>query len=361
MELGRVSPLGALGANYNESLVWINHDELHRAGTKWIRGFVDMRQMGDAPPHQDRNVKALLGAQRAGFNVILSLKWNYSKRDFPSRDGSDRATELKRLHCLLPVVMGKVDILVIGNEPFLECKQWGGDEQLNEFYETVADAVLEFRRSRGAEAAVSTRIFMGAFNRLDLPGRRTPAVERMLAFIAMRREIEGVDLHLHVPTIEGHKAMLDYALARIRSDQTFLATEFSLIWHWKRHMTDVASSHYLEKYGLPAGTTVLDVFGEMIKSPIPRAQWEEFLSHEPWYMARRNFMANAMRLYRSTGRLEIATYGFCPMRMRKQPLLTTESPWFLNSLLAPPTVQRIPDGSVQENFPWAAEFRRLQT
>ena len=360
MVLKPVSLLGALGVNYNESLVWINHDELRRAGTKWVRGFVDMHQMHNGPANQDPNVKALLGAAEAGFNIILSLKWNYSQRDFPARDSPGRAAELARLHHLLPAVMGKVDILVIGNEPLIEHKQGCGDERLNDFYETLADAVIQFRRSCGAGAA-STRLFMGALNRLDLPVWRTPAAERMLAFIASRPELEGVDLHLHIPIIEGHRAMLDWALPRIRPDQTFLATEFSLIWHWKRHMGDVVSSHYRDTYGLPPGTTVLDVLGAAIKDPVPYAQWEEFLTHEPWYMARRNFLANAMWVYRSTGRLEVATYSFCPMRMRKHPLQTTEVPWFLNGLLAPPTVRRNPDGSVQENFPWAAEFRKLQT
>lgn len=359
MVLKRVSPPGALGANYNESLVWVNHDELRRMGAKWVRGFVDMHRLHNGSPDQDPNVKALLGASRAGFNVILSLKWNYSQLEFPARDSPGRAAELARLRHLLPFVLGKVDILIIGNEPFIESRKTGGDEHLNDFYETIADAVIDCHRSRGAEAA-PTRLFMGALNRLDLPVWRTPAAERMLAFIASRPELEGIDLHLHIPFIEGHRAALDWALPRIRPDQTFLATEFSLIWHWKNHMGDVASSHYREKYGLPPDTTVLDVIGRAIADPMPYAQWEEFLSHEPWYMARRHFLANAMRIYRSTGRLEVATYGFCPMRMRKQPLRATEPPWLLNGLLAPPTVRRDPDGSVHDNFPWADEFRRLQ-
>ena len=359
--MNKVSELenGPLGANYNESLTWLHHDELHRVGAKWIRGFVDMHQMDNIPPDHDHpNVNALLDARKAGFKIILSLKWNYLDLDFPGFGGSDGgAAELKRLRHLLPMVMGKVDILVIGNEPFIECKG-NGDDRLNDFYETLADEVIEFRNSRGA---TSTRLFMGALNRLDLPANRTQAANRMLSFIASRPDLEGVDLHLHIPTIEGHKAMLNYAMSRIRPDQNFLVTEFSLVWHWRQHFNDVASSYYLNRHGLPADTTVLDVINAAIKHPMPFPQWEEFLTHEPWYMSRRNFMSNAMRLYRSTGRLVVATYGFCPMRERKQPFLKTGTPWLLNSVLAPPMVQLKPDGSKHENFPWAEEFRRLQT
>jgi hypothetical protein len=349
---------GPLGANYNENLTWLHYDELHRVGAKWIRGFVDMHQMDNIPPDHDHpNVDALLNAGKAGFKIILSLKWNYLDRDFPSFDSAEGAAELKRLRRLLPMIMGKVDILVIGNEPFIECKGVG-DERLNVFYETLADEIIEFRNSRGA---ISTRLFMGALNRLDLPANRTQALNRMLSFIALRPDLEGVDLHLHIATIEGHKVMLDYALQRIRPNQTFVATEFSLIWHWRQHFNDVASAYYRNKHGLPAGTTVLDVVNAGIKQPMPYPQWEEFLIQEPWYISRRNFMTNAMKLYRSTGRLTVATYGFCPMRERKQPFPKTGTPWLLNSVLAPPMVQSKPDGSKYENFPWANEFRSLQT
>lgn len=351
-------PNGPLGANYNEGLHWLHYDELHRVGAKWVRGFVDMHQIDNIPPdHERSNVTALLNAGKAGFKIILSLKWNYLDLDFPNFRSDGGAAELKRLRQLLPVVMGKVDILVVGNEPFIECKG-DGDEKLNDFYETLADEVIEFRKSRGA---TSTRLFMGSLNRLDLPVKRTKAVNRMLSFIASRPDLEGVDLHLHIPTMEGHKAMLDYALSRIRPDQTFLATEFSLVWHWRQHFNDVVSSHYLHKHGLPAGTTVLDVINAAIKHPMPYPQWEEFLTHEPWYNSRLNFMSNAMKLYRATGRLTVATYGFCPMRERKQPFPKTGTPWLLNSILAPPMVQLKQDGSRHDNFPWAEEFRRLQT
>jgi hypothetical protein len=104
----------------------------------------------------------------------------------------------------------------------------------------------------------------------------------------------------------------------------------------------------------------MDIINAAIKNPMPYHQWEEFLTHEPWYFSRRNFMSNAMKLYRSTGRLVVATYGFCPMRERKQPFPKTGTPWILNSVLAPPMVQLNPDGSRHDNFPWAEEFRRLQ-
>lgn len=350
---------GALGANYNEQLTWIDHGELQRVGAQWIRGFIDMHQFDNVHPDQDRNLKVLLQARDAGFKIILSLKWAYAESDFPTTGSAELADELQRLGRLLPVVMGHVDILVIGNEPFIEVKPNQAGEPLNVFYEKMADAVIGFRNTH-REMPSPTRLYMGALNRLDLPVKRTPAVERMLRFIASRRELDGVDLHLHLPTLTAHKAMLDYALPRIRSDQAFLATEFSMIWHWKKHTTDTVSGHFCSKYGCPSGTKAHQVISSAMQNPMPYAQWEEFLRHEPWYIQFQHFIRDAMTLYRATGRLDVATYSFCPMRQRKRPLLATDTPWMLSGVYAPSTVQVQPDGSRYENFPWAEEFRRVQ-
>lgn len=353
------STRGVLGANYNEKLIWIDHAELQHVGAQWIRGFIDMHQFDSLHPDHDPNIKALLGAIDAGFKTILSLKWDYAERDFPNVDSSDFSAELQALDRLLPIVMGKVDMLVIGNEPFIEVKPDQAGERLNVFYEAMADAVIRFRHSH-RDFASSTALYMGALNRLDLPVKRTPAVERMLRFIASKRELAGVDLHLHVPTLAGHKAMLDYALPRIRPDQTFIATEFSMIWHWKKHMNDAVSTHFCTQHGFPPGTKTHQVISSAIQRPMPYAQWEEFLKHEPWYMEYQHFISDAMNLYRATGRLDVALYSFCPMRHRKRPLQAGDTPWMLNGVYAPSTVQLKPDGSRHENFPWAEEFRRVQ-
>ncbi|KAJ5946801.1 hypothetical protein N7454_003640 [Penicillium verhagenii] len=350
--------LGALGANFNEKLTWINHGELDHVNAHWIRGFIDMHQIDTLNAAQDPNLQALFKAIDAGYKTILSFKWNYTNLDFPNVNSAAIATELERLNRVLPVVMDKVDILVIGNEPFIEVQQGHADTRLNIFYETLADTVIRFRNTHSGN---STRLYMGALNRLYLPAKRTPAVERMLRFISSRPELEGVDLHPHMPTLEGHKVMLEYVLSRIRPDQRFLATEFSLVWHWKKHLSDRVSGAFCARYGFPAGIKVHEVISAAMQNPWPYVQWEEFLMQEPWYMQCRSFITDAMSLYRATERLEVATYSFCPMRLRKLPLPANGDPWMLNGVYAPSTVQVRPDGSRSENFPWAEEFRRAQT
>jgi hypothetical protein len=355
-----VSAQSALGANYNESLTTIDRGELQGVHARWLRGFVDMHLMNGENPEQDPNVLAILKARRDGFKTILSLKWNYHKVDFPRPGSPELGTELGRLDRLLRATMGKVDILVIGNEPFIEAKPGQADERLNLFYETLANAVIDYRRAHG-DTASSTRLYMGALNRLDLPAKRTPAVDRMLRFIASKPELDGVDLHPHLPTLEANRSMLDYALKRIRPDQHFLATEFSLVWYWKSHIHDTASADFTQKYGFAPDTKVYQVIASAAKTPMPFEQWKYFLEHEPWYMAQQHFISDAMALYRGTGRLAVATYGIRQAWKAQRPFLATTDPWILNSVYASATVQHNPDGSAHENFPWADEFRKMQT
>ncbi|KAJ5975142.1 hypothetical protein N7481_008849 [Penicillium waksmanii] len=349
---------GALGANYNEKLIWIKHDELRRVNAKWIRGFIDMHQIDSHHQDQDPNMKALFRAIDAGFNAILSLKWNYTSLDFPASGSSELAAELNVLDRLLPLVLGKVDILVIGNEPFIEAKLDQKNEHLNVFYETMARAVIEFRQKH--DDTMKTRLYMGALNRLDLPSKHTSEIERFLHFIAVTPELDGVDIHPHMMTFDGHRSMLEYCLARIRPEQTFLATEFTMVWHWKAHMNDTVSSEFCAKYGLSPSTKNHEIISVAMQNPWPLEQWKEYLFNEPWYMQYQNFITDAMRLYRSTGRLAVATYSLCPMRMRKLPLKHDDTPWMLNGVYAPSTVRLREDGSRCENFPWAEEFRRAQ-
>jgi hypothetical protein len=350
----------ALGANYNESLTTIDEGELKRADADWLRGFLDMHLMGDVDPAKDPNVRAILAAKARGHHVILSLKWNYHQMAFPAPGSGEMKAELARLNRLLPVVLGKVDVLVIGNEPFIETKPDEPEEKLNVFYETMAGAVIDAWKAKGG-ASSSTRLFMGAFNRLDLPRKRTPGVDRMLHFIASRPDLSGADLHPHLPSLAANREMIDYVLAKLRPDQKFLATEFSVVWLWKAHLNDVASAGFAKQYGFPTGTRVYEVINAATQKPMPYEEWKAFLSGEPWYMAQQNFLSDAMTLYRSTGRLAVATYGIRQNWGGRRPFTATTDPWILNSVFAAKTVQRNPDGSAHENFPWGEGFRKAMT
>jgi hypothetical protein len=350
----------ALGVNYNQFLQSIQEEEINQVDATWIRGFLDMHLLGDQDPAQNANIQAVLAAKAHGRHTILNLKWNYEKEAFPTAGSAGMTQELDQLNRLLPVILGKVDILVIGNEPFIETESNQSGQPLITFYQTMANDVIGYWKSH-PDVASATRLYMGAFTRLDLPQNRTSAVEWMLRYIASQPELSGADTHMHMPDFAAFQIMLSYVLSALRSDQKFLVTEFSLVLLWYQNLGDTISPDFTSRYNLPAGLEVYQFINRALQNPVPDAEWKEFLESCPWYMEQNEFLLNAYNLFRGTGRLGVANYGMLQSSTKGQRFKVTTMPWLLNALFASATVTPRPNGSPFENFPWGQEFTQLQT
>lgn len=351
---------GALGANFNQNLDALNYRELQAANARWVRGFFPMPAADEGDPADHFAIERIREAGDLGYHTVLSLKFPYNQNAFPTPGSDTMAAELARLDRVLPTVIGRVDILVIGNEPFIESLPAERDERLNAFYETVARHVIDYRREHcGADCATS--LYMRALNRLDLAERRTPATERWMTFVRETPEIEGVDIHPHVPDPQLAQAFLDYILPRMRADQTFLVTEFSLVWYWKEHLEDTISPEFAQRYGFAPDTLVWQVIRAAIEEPFSEREWTDFLYSSPWFVEHEHFLRDQMALYRGTGRLAVATYGF-----KQDDLMVTDfgpdkTPWLLNSVYAAFTVRPRGDGTSAPTEPWLRDFRAVQT
>jgi hypothetical protein len=351
--------LGALGANYNENLDKLNDLELREARASWVRGFYTLPEADAVPPAESPTIRSIQQAHERGYRTVLSLKFPKSNTPFPAPGSAAMETELARLDRVLPLVLGTVDIVTIGNEPFIESMPAQRDERLNVFYETVARHVIEARSALcGTDCA--THLYMGALNRLDLPQNQTAAVERFLAFARETPEIEGVDLHPHVPDETRVDAFLEYTLPRLRPDQTFLMTEFSLVWYWQEHMTDPIPAAFAERYGYAPDTQVWEVIGEAIERPFPSHKWNDLLSESPWFESKKHVLSDVMRQLRSTGRLAVATYGFIQIPSMTSGWSPTKAPWLLNSVYSSLTVQTRGEALSTPAYAWIDDFRRLQ-
>lgn len=246
-----------------------------------------------------------------------------------------------------------------GNEPFIETEPAQNGQPLIVFYETMADDVIHYWTSH-PEAKRATQLYMGAFTRLDQQQNRTPAVEEMLRYIASQPELSGPDLHMHMPNFAANQTMLSYVLPRLRPDQKFLVTEFSLVLLWYQHRMDTVSPDFTSRYNLPSTLKVYQFINLALQNPVADAEWRDFLVSCPWYIAHREFLLNAYNLFRSTGRLGVANYGMFQAWTKGQQFTDTSMPWLLNALFASATVKARKDGSWVENFPWAEEFTQLQ-
>jgi hypothetical protein len=350
----------ALGVNYNQFLKSIQEQEISQVHATWVRGFLDMHQLGNQDPSQNPDIQAILEAKAHGRRTILNLKWNYETEPFPTPGSAAMTQEVDQLNRVLPVLLGKVDILVIGNEPFIETESTQSGQPLVAFYETMANDVIGYWNSH-PDAAHATQLYMGAFTRLDLPQNRTASVQWMLGYIASHQELSGPDLHMHMPDFAANQLMLSYVIPWLRPDQKFLVTEFSLVLLWYQHLSDAISPDFTSRYNLPSTLEVYQFINLALQNPVPDAEWRDFLESCTWYVQQKEFLSNAYNLFRGTGKLGVANYGMLQSWTKDVSFTATSMPWLLNALFASATVKPRQNGSAYENFPWGGEFTKLQT
>ncbi|MGW7537060.1 hypothetical protein [Amycolatopsis sp. NPDC054798] len=354
-------PDGVLGANFNADPDTMGWDELQRSGAKWVRGFTAMPELDKHDATENPTVKTLLQAAERKYGTVLSLKFPYfpdSHQRIPRPGSPEMRADLARVDKLLPAVMGKVDILVIGNEPFIECPRsdWNNGA-LNDFYETIAAHVIEYRAQHNGK----TVLYLGALNNLDDPKWTGAGTERWLKYVRDTPEIEGSDLHPHVGAPGDVQPFLDYVLPRL-GGKKFLVTEFSLVQLWKKHLADPVSAEYAAKYGVPHDTKVWQVIRNALRQPFPKPRWDDFLRTSPWFENNKHFLTEQMTKFRATGKLAVATYGIDQgiAALKGRDFGPETPPWLLNSVFARATVQKNPDGTIAPNYAWLEEFTALQ-
>ena len=355
---GAAQAQSALGANYNEHYEDVDYRDLEKADAKWIRIFLAMPQI-DRGASDHGVVRTLLDASGRGYKTILSLKWPFPKRDFPKPGSAAMQKEFERLDAVLPLVMGKVDILVIGNEPYIESSKTDRDLDLNAFYEAMAARVIAYRTKQCA-GRCRTHLYMGALNRMDIKKNQTASTERWMAFVKAMPEIDGVDIHPHIPAIQASRPFLDYILPRMRPEQKFLVTEFSLVWWWQQNMKGQVPAAFADKYGAPRDAQNWQIVKAALETPFPKEQWDDFLRMSPWFEGRKHYLANQMKIFRDTGRLAVATYGFKQGSSMSNNFGSDKTPWLINSVFAPATIRKNPDGSAAANYAWFDDFKALQ-
>ncbi|SEO67843.1 hypothetical protein [Amycolatopsis saalfeldensis] len=353
-------PDGVLGANFNGDPRVMTFGELTTAGATWLRGFLPMPRVDDGDPAADPTVSTLLRASGQGYGTVLSLKFPYAPKPLPRPGSAAMNAELARLDKVLPLVLDKIDILVLGNEPFIESTRddWANGA-LNAFYEAVADHVVKYRAAHSPGQG-KTSLYMGALNHLDEPAWRVAATERWLTHVRTTPELAGTDIHPHLADPGGGAAYLDYVLPKLGPDKKFLATEFSLVLFWKKHLTGRVSAEYASKYHVAPGTQVWQVIKDALAKPFPQDQWDDFLRTSPWFENNKNFLTEQTQKFRATGKLAFAGYGIGQDAAMSGGFGPDKTPWLLNSLFATHTVQPLPNGTAAPNYAWLPEFQALQ-
>jgi hypothetical protein len=355
-------PEGVLGVNINSASGVMSFPELQNVKATWVRGFFIMSDAAKGNPANHEPIQALLTVASRGYGTILSLMFQYDQQPIPTPGTPAMAEAQRYLDAVLPTVMNKVDILVIGNEPFIDCTDKDrNSDQLNVFYETMAQRAIDYR-SKQFGSGSKTQLYMGALNRLYLQDWRTAATERWMQFVRTTSSISGTDIHPHLPAPGDGSYFLNYILPRMRPDQKFLATEFSLAMFYQKHLTDAISADFANRYHMQPGTPVWQVIKSALSHPFTQQKWDDFLSMSPWFADNKNFMRDEMDSLRATGKLAVAAYGLGQgPAMSKDNFGPNTVPWLLNSMFCQHTVQPARNGLPGQNTVWTSEFRSLQS
>ena len=348
-----------MGVNFNESLFQAEDvTKLARTKTTWVRGFFDFFpyfEDQDRLTDVDDQLEDFLNLKSEGYKTILNIKWNFHNKSYPDTTSTEIEEYNEFLQNFLDRVWGKIDIIVVGNEPFIE--SMNNDERntrLAPFYQYMCNRVNEYR-----EEKENIPIYFGAFNRLYDFYRDTEGVLTMLDFVKETPWIEGIDLHIHHKENNDIVSMYSYADARIRDDQKILMTEFSLVFYWQDHTRDLIPAEFATKYGYSSDMLVHQYIYEALNNRRPKAEWDDFLSSCSWFEERKHYLWEVYELLSQYESFNVATYSYeiswgTNFDGNTVPLL-------LNNLIAAVTIEDEPEtGEKQFNYALIDDFFKIQ-
>lgn len=357
-----------IGVNYNGQFDMVNFNDLERTQTTWVRGFIDFFQF--YPDHHKLinhpRIEKYLALKDNGYKTILNIKWNFHNKSFPDPGSQEMKDYKKYLKKLLDRVWKHTDIIVAGNEPFIESRKSERGPKLVAFYKEVAKEIHEYKKGKGigvgeGKGIRDVPIYIGAFNNLYWPGWRTDAVRELLAFAEEKPWIAGIDLHIHHGGFKQLRRAINFINNKIRDDQKFLITEYSLVKHFRRKVKERISGVFAEKYGWDPDTKAYQYIDFALKNQVPRKEWVDFLSNSYWFENRKRYLRNSYKLFKSYDKFYIATFAMRQSFPFNRDFNRNTWPWILNGLFANRTVEADPEtGQNQFNYGWIEDFLKIQ-
>lgn len=379
LEFNVITEGGPFGINLNEQIgvlsdavLDVNFPEIQ---PEWVRGFLDFYSLFDKDtleplPEFDSSpdIARFIDIKNRGYKTVLSIKWNYRAKHTPTTMPSTAADLRKHQDALIALyekVWPYVDILVVGNEPFIESpgdKVPSRDPNIVSFYRSMLDATISYREN---SAQKDVPIFLGAFNRLELPHFQE-ASEGLLTLAKSTPEVHGIDLHIHHADgdFSAMKKSIEFATARMRPDQRFISTEFSPMHYWKSKSPVELSPAFTRKYDLPKGMKVYEYLDKVLATEpnpgaVTREEWVDFVEMNHWYKELQiRYLADAYETFTQSPQFMLATYAF--RQGFHGTFDTTRDPWFLNAIFVNRTAQLRPDGSYELNRYYHHDFDRLR-
>lgn len=342
-----------LGVNYNGLTRNFDQSELDRTETTWVRAFIDVTRLqglGEAAIATDPDVVGFKQIRAAGYKVILNLKYDYGGSDFPSDVNSQAFINVRAFTTkVLDEVYGSTDIIVVGNEPFIESDPADRDNDLFLFYKQMSNHVITYNKTRRA-----IPLYVGAFNNLQMASWQTQATRDLINYAENTPNVAGIDLHMHTGSVAEMGQAIDWARGELGSAKKIISTEFSLKNHFRAHLGDTINAGFANQYGVNPAWKVWQYLNYSLQTPRPRPEWVDFLQASPWFMNVRLSLENADMMFDQKG-LTVATYA---LRQSQASIGPSTDPWMLNGIYCNQSCVPNPTtGQSQFNYQWIDSFR----
>jgi hypothetical protein len=358
-----------IGVNYNESFQDIKAGELSASKTKWVRGFVDVFNHYD---NQDlatnTRIVQYLTLRDLGYKTVLNLKFNFIARAYPAVNSTTWNNYIAFIDKILDRVIAKTDVIVVGNEPYIESESATWNEPLNTFYKAAATRVNQYLTARN----IQRPIFVGSFDNMYQSARQGIAgINNLLAWCKSTSWVAGIDLHIHHNNNPEITTTFNFINDKIRNDQKIIITEYSLMKWWRDNITLDLTSQFIAAanasttdniFPPPAGITKCwQYIDYALKNPRTIEEWNAFQQNTPWLNDRRDYMCNSFRLFKANPKFWLATYAMRQSYPLNADFTSTTDPWILNSLFTPRTVALLPSGDAQPRYAYLNQFADINT
>lgn len=244
-----------LGANFNENIDKVNPAILTKTNVPWVRGFLNIPALclninssGIVTGVNETAIQNMtrldnMSTTKTVNNGNVSVKMIFSlKMDFTTNSIGVPAVGTPQMGYVMSAIEkvlnrknfgANIDILVVGNEPMYETPLADADK-----YEAFLNLVIDKVDSMRTANNWTYEIYAGSVNKASTNTSNALLLKVMKVAIE-NPKVVGLDMHEHVTLLSEVESDLRFIRNSYKFSKKMICTEFSVIWLWDAHASDV--------------------------------------------------------------------------------------------------------------------------
>lgn len=355
-----------MGVNLNEQAAQADLDDLADTKTKWVRSFVEMIDVYKTNSiDTNPNLNTFITFKAKGYKTVLNLKFNFVANVFPAVGSTDWNNYIAFIDQVLAKAMPYTDVLVVGNEPFIEADPSTWNEPLNSFYKAACARVYSYFTLHG----IDKPIFLGSFDMMFTSARTgNTGILNLLNFVKNTNYLSGADVHIHHNTDTEMINALNFMSNGIGDDQKLLVTEFSAKNYFKSYNTSNIDPAFIaaanasttdQIFPPPPGITQnYQYIDYALKNPRPAEEWYAFWKNSAYLENEKGYLCTANTDFKSHSKVALAFYALRQSYGVNVDFTATTDPWVMNGMFLNRSVQQI-NGRNQKSYSFLDQFVRI--